>query len=233
MTEYTVFFSLNGKTKFVRPQSVSIESKPKIKPIKNKTLYIQTEEMVNAYNKKLSFHFNHFMKPLTKKDSINSYTPEMYKKKPKIKKKVLKTTKNRDAYNDFLSAMRNDFRKKYLRTEQLDAIKQNKKATTKEEFRSKIAIEFGKQLPRQPLFELEKSRKRNIFYDGFNEKQQKKSKKSNGENVDDRRMQCIYNKGKSHLCHQIKIGGQLRYPYFINEAANLKKEMFDYFYVDY
>ena len=96
-------------------------------------------------------------------------------------------------------------------------------------------FDFSKQLPRKPLF-VKAPVKRRRFVNTFanfdldaqtkeNLNQLQQRTQLEDDNIDDKRMEIINGKTKSHICAKIKLDDDLKYKNFLCRDSKLREEI--------
>lgn len=235
-----LLFKLNGKVRIrdsVNPNTHIDLSNSSKKERPKSSLYLSIEKLVNDFNAKIQYQITHpKLFEAKKENKINTYVPLIYQKeknKPyssNIKRKKKVHIETEQPYKIYLTMMRE---KKKVKNVSIAKTETN----TKTQNNNIKCFDFSKQLPRKPLF-IKAPVKRKRFVNTFanfdldaqtkenlNQLQYQRRNQFEDENIDDKRMEIINGKTKSHICANIKLDGDLKYKNLIYRDSKLRDEL--------
>ena len=226
-----LLFKLNGKVRIrdgLNPNEHIAVSAKKTRP--KTSMYLSIEKLVNDFNAKIQYQITHpKLFEVKKENKINTYVPLIYQKekiKQKQKKKIHIETEQ--PYKVYLTMMREKKNAKNVSSMKTESIVKSENVNVK-------CFDFSKQLPRKPLFVKAPVKRRrfvNTFAnfdldaqtkDNLNQLQQRAQIED--DNIDDKRMEIINGKTKSHICAKIKLDDDLKYKNFLYRDSKLREEI--------
>ena len=226
-----LLFKLNGKVRIrdgLNPNEHIAVSAKKTRP--KTSMYLSIEKLVNDFNAKIQYQITHpKLFEVKKENKINTYVPLIYQKekiKQKQKKKIHIETEQ--PYKVYLTMMREKKNAKNVSSMKTESIVKSENVNVK-------CFDFSKQLPRKPLF-VKAPVKRKRFVNTFanfdldaqtkeNLSQLQQRTQIEDDNIDDRRMESINGKTKSHICAKIKLDDDLKYKNFLYRDSKLREEI--------
>ena len=225
-----LLFKLNGKVRIrdgLNPNEHIAVSAKKTRP--KTSMYLSIEKLVNDFNAKIQYQITHpKLFEVKKENKINTYVPLIYQKekiKQKQKKKIHIETEQ--PYKVYLTMMREKKKAKNVSSMKTESIVKSEKVNVK-------CFDFSKQLPRKPLF-VKAPVKRKRFVNTFANFDLDAQTKENlnhlqrtqieDDNIDDKRMEIINGKTKSHICAKIKLDDDLKYKNFLYRDSKLREEI--------
>ena len=226
-----LLFKLNGKVRIrdgLNPNEHIAVSAKKTSP--KTSMYLSIEILVNDFNAKIQYQITHpKLFEVKKENKINTYVPLIYQKekiKQKQKKKIHIETEQ--PYKVYLTMMREKKNAKNVSSMKTESIVKSENVNVK-------CFDFSKQLPRKPLF-VKAPVKRRRFVNTFanfdldaqtkeNLNQLQQRTQIEDDNIDDKRMEIINGKTKSHICAKIKLDDDLKYKNFLYRDSKLREEI--------
>ena len=226
-----LLFKLNGKVRIrdgLNPNEHIAVSAKKTRP--KTSMYLSIEKLVNDFNAKIQYQITHpKLFEVKKENKINTYVPLIYQKekiKQKQKKKIHIETEQ--PYKVYLTMMREKKNAKNVSSMKTESIVKSENVNVK-------CFDFSKQLPRKPLF-VKAPVKRRRFVNTFanfdldaqtkeNLNQLQQRAQIEDDNIDDKRMEIINGKTKSHICAKIKLDDDLKYKNFLYRDSKLREEI--------
>ena len=226
-----LLFKLNGKVRIrdgLNPNEHIAVSAKKTRP--KTSMYLSIEKLVNDFNAKIQYQITHpKLFEVKKENKINTYVPLIYQKekiKQKQKKKIHIETEQ--PYKVYLTMMREKKNAKNVSSMKTESIVKSENVNVK-------CFDFSKQLPRKPLF-VKAPVKRKRFVNTFanfdldaqtkgNLNQLQQRTQIEDDNIDDKRMEIINGKTKSHICAKIKLDDDLKYKNFLYRDSKLREEI--------
>ena len=225
-----LLFKLNGKVRIrdgLNPNERIAVSAKKTRP--KTSMYLSIEKLVNDFNAKIQYQITHpKLFEVKKENKINTYVPLIYQKekiKQKQKKKIHIETEQ--PYKVYLTMMREKKNAKNVSSMKTESIVKSENVNVK-------CFDFSKQLPRKPLF-VKAPVKRKRFVNTFANFDLDAQTKENlnqlqqrtqiNYNIDDKRMEIINGKTKSHICAKIKLDDDLKYKNFLYRDSKLREEI--------
>ena len=226
-----LLFKLNGKVRIrdgLNPNEHIAVSAKKTRP--KTSMYLSIEKLVNDFNAKIQYQITHpKLFEVKKENKINTYVPLIYQKekiKQKQKKKIHIETEQ--PYKVYLTMMREKKNAKNVSSMKTESIVKSENVNVK-------CFDFSKQLPRKPLF-VKAPVKRKRFVNTFanfdldaqtkeNLNQLQQRTQIEDDNIDDKRMEIINGKTKSHICVKIKLDDDLKYKNFLYRDSKLREEI--------
>ena len=226
-----LLFKLNGKVRIrdgLNPNEHIAVSAKKTRP--KTSMYLSIEKLVNDFNAKIQYQITHpKLFEVKKENKINTYVPLIYQKekiKQKQKKKIHIETEQ--PYKVYLTMMREKKNAKNVSSMKTESIVKSENVNVK-------CFDFSKQLPRKPLF-VKAPVKRKRFVNTFanfdldaqtkeNLNQLQQRTQLEVDNIDDKRMEIINGKTKSHICAKIKLDDDLKYKNFLYRDSKLREEI--------
>ena len=226
-----LLFKLNGKVRIrdgLNPNEHIAVSAKKTRP--KTSMYLSIEKLVNDFNAKIQYQITHpKLFEVKKENKINTYVPLIYQKEKiqqKQKKKIHIETEQ--PYKVYLTMMREKKNAKNVSSMKTESIVKSENVNVK-------CFDFSKQLPRKPLF-VKAPVKRRRFVNTFanfdldaqtkeNLNQLQQRTQFEDDNIDDKRMELINGKTKSHICAKIKLDDDLKYKNFLYRDSKLREEI--------
>ena len=226
-----LLFKLNGKVRIRDGLNLNEHIAVSAKKTRPKTsMYLSIEKLVNDFNAKIQYQITHpKLFEVKKENKINTYVPLIYQKekiKQKQKKKIHIETEQ--PYKVYLTMMREKKNAKNVSSMKTESIVKSENVNVK-------CFDFSKQLPRKPLF-VKAPVKRKRFVNTFanfdldaqtkeNLNQLQQRTQIEDDNIDDKRMEIINGKTKSHICAKIKLDDDLKYKNFLYRDSKLREEI--------
>ena len=229
-----LLFKPNGKVRIrdsLHPNEHIFRSDSAKKERPKTSLYLSIEKLVNDFNAKVQYQITHpKLFEAKKENKINTYVPLIYQKgkkdygQRKQNKKIHIETEQ--PYKVYLTMMREKKKVKNVFVA---------KTESKIEQSNFKCFDFSKQLPRKPLF-VNAPVKRKRFVNTFanfdldaqtkqNLNQLQLTRRNHDENIDDKRMELINGKTKSHICAKIKLDDDLKYTNLLYRDSKLREEI--------
>ena len=192
--------------------------------ITTQSSYLAMEKLITDFNSKINTFLSRpkFYDSI-RESKINRYTPLLYlKHKPRNENKKSDLNKHcvtEPPYKTYLTLMRSELKKN-----KMPHIINNEKSESSNTHI--VSFDFSKQLPRKPLF-TKNNVKYKRFMNTFSDFEDKKHKKKLYIDIeeDQKRMEILFAKSKSHICEKIQIENDQRYKGMIKKDEKLKEEI--------